>query len=86
VTMWVIPQDLGNFSPKKEKNLGEQKFARLSVSNFHGRVLKSNVVEKLVNYSQSKTKKMHSFGEQASLAQNHVTWGWQACDTGMPPE
>jgi hypothetical protein len=29
VTMWVIPEDLGNFSPKKEKNLGEQKFARL---------------------------------------------------------
>ena len=26
VTMWVIPEDLGNFSPKKEKNLGEQKF------------------------------------------------------------
>ena len=25
VTMWVIPEDLGNFSPKKEKNLGEQK-------------------------------------------------------------
>jgi hypothetical protein len=23
--MWVIPEDLGNFSPKKEKNLGEQK-------------------------------------------------------------
>ncbi len=36
MTMWVIPEDLGNFSPKKEKNLGEQKFARLSVSNFHG--------------------------------------------------
>ena len=36
VTMWVIPEDLGNFSPKKEKNLGEQKFARLSVSNFCG--------------------------------------------------
>jgi hypothetical protein len=36
--MWVIPEDLGNFSPKKEKNLGEQKFARLSVSNFRGRV------------------------------------------------
>jgi hypothetical protein len=35
--MWVIPEDLGNFSPKKEKNLGEQKFAHLSVSNFHGR-------------------------------------------------
>ena len=27
-------QDLGDFSPKKEQNLGEQKFARLSVSNF----------------------------------------------------
>ncbi len=38
VTMWVIPEDLGHFSPKKEKNLGEQKFARLSVSNFCGRV------------------------------------------------
>ena len=38
MTMWVIPEDLGNFSPKKEKNLGEQKFARLSVSNFHGRI------------------------------------------------
>ncbi len=38
MTMWVIPEDLGNFSPKKEKNLGEQKFARLSVSNFCGRV------------------------------------------------
>jgi hypothetical protein len=31
-------QGLGNFSPKKEKNLGEQKFARLSVSNFCGRI------------------------------------------------
>ena len=39
MTMWVILEDLGNFSPKKEKNLGEQKFARLSVSNFRGRVL-----------------------------------------------
>ncbi len=38
MAMWVIPEDLGNFSPKKEKNLGEQKFARLSVSNFHGRI------------------------------------------------
>jgi hypothetical protein len=37
--MWVIPEDLGNFSPKKEKNLGEQKFAHLSVSNFRGRVM-----------------------------------------------
>jgi hypothetical protein len=36
--MWVIPEDLGSFSPKKEKNLGEQKFARLSVSNFCGRI------------------------------------------------
>jgi hypothetical protein len=36
--MWVIPEDLGNFSTKKEKNLGEQKFTRLSVSNFCGRV------------------------------------------------
>jgi len=36
--MWVIPEDLGNFSPKKEKNLGEQKFARLSVLNFCGRI------------------------------------------------
>ena len=25
MTMWVILEDLGNFSPKKEKNLGEQK-------------------------------------------------------------
>jgi len=39
VTMWVIPEDLGNFSQKKEKNLGEQKFARLSVSNLRGRVV-----------------------------------------------
>jgi hypothetical protein len=38
VTMWVIPEDLGNFSPKKEKNLGEQKFACLSVSNFRSRI------------------------------------------------
>jgi hypothetical protein len=30
-------QDLGDFSPKKEKNLGEQKFAPLSASNFCGR-------------------------------------------------
>jgi len=31
--------DLGDLSPKKkEKNLGEQKFAPLSVSNFHGRI------------------------------------------------
>jgi hypothetical protein len=29
--MWVIPEDLGNFSPKKEKNLGEQKFTSLGV-------------------------------------------------------
>ncbi len=27
-------QDLGDFSPKKEKNLGEQKFAHLSALNF----------------------------------------------------
>jgi hypothetical protein len=33
------PEDLGNFSPKKEKNLGEQKFARLSASNFSSRVM-----------------------------------------------
>ncbi len=33
------PEDLGNFSPKKEKNLGELKFARLSASNFCGRVV-----------------------------------------------
>jgi hypothetical protein len=26
VTIWVIPEDLGNFSPKKQKNLGEQKY------------------------------------------------------------
>jgi hypothetical protein len=32
-------EDLGNFSPKKEKNLGEQKFAPLSVSNFRGRII-----------------------------------------------
>ncbi len=31
VTMWVIPEDLGNFSPKKEKNLGEQKFSSFGV-------------------------------------------------------
>ncbi len=31
VTMWVIPEDLGNFSPKKEKNYGEQKFASFGV-------------------------------------------------------
>ncbi len=37
--MWVIPEDLDNFSPKKDKNLGEQKFARLSVSNFRGRII-----------------------------------------------
>jgi hypothetical protein len=37
--MWVIPEDLGNFSPKKEKNLGEQKFPRVSVSNFCGRIV-----------------------------------------------
>jgi hypothetical protein len=31
--MWVIPEDLGNFSPKKkEKNLGEQKFTCPAVS------------------------------------------------------
>ncbi len=29
-------RDFGDFSPK-EKNLGEQKFARLSASNFRGR-------------------------------------------------
>jgi hypothetical protein len=39
VTMWVIPEDWGNFSPKKEKTLGEQKFRHLSASNFCGRVL-----------------------------------------------
>jgi hypothetical protein len=44
VTMWVIPEDLGKFSSKKEKNLGEQKFTRLSVSNFCGRILYLNVV------------------------------------------
>jgi hypothetical protein len=42
--MWVIPEDLGNFSPKKEKNLGEQKFAHLSVSNFRGRVQVDHLV------------------------------------------
>jgi hypothetical protein len=32
--MWVIPEDLGNFSPKKgEKSLGA-KNSRLSASNF----------------------------------------------------
>jgi hypothetical protein len=31
VTMWVIPEDLGNFSPKKEKNLVEQKFTSFGV-------------------------------------------------------
>jgi hypothetical protein len=31
-------RDLGDFSPKKEKNLGEHKFARLSASNFCGRI------------------------------------------------
>ncbi len=31
VTMWVIPEGLGNFSPKKEKNLGEQKFASFGI-------------------------------------------------------
>jgi hypothetical protein len=30
-------RDLRDFSPKKEKNLVEHKFAHLSVSNFHGR-------------------------------------------------
>jgi DNA mismatch repair protein MutH len=29
--MWVILEDLGNFSPKKEKNLGEQKFTSFGV-------------------------------------------------------
>ncbi len=43
--MWVIPEELDNFSPKKEKNLGEQKFARLSVSNFRGRI--NSIVFKL---------------------------------------
>jgi hypothetical protein len=31
-------QDLWDFSPKKEKNHGEQKFARLLASNFRGRI------------------------------------------------
>jgi hypothetical protein len=31
-------QDLGDFSPEKEKNIGEQKFAPLSALNFCGRV------------------------------------------------
>ncbi len=31
-------RELGDFSPKKEKNLGEQKSARLSALNFHGRI------------------------------------------------
>jgi hypothetical protein len=36
--MWVIPdfRIWGIFLQKKEKNLGEQKFAHLSVSNFRG--------------------------------------------------
>ncbi len=38
VTMWVIPEDLGNFSPRR-KFFGEQKFARLSASNFCGRII-----------------------------------------------
>jgi hypothetical protein len=29
--MATIPEDLGNFSPKKEKNRGEQKFASFGV-------------------------------------------------------
>jgi hypothetical protein len=32
-------QDLRDFSPKKEKNLGAEKFARLLASNFRGRIL-----------------------------------------------
>jgi hypothetical protein len=39
--MCIIPDffgDLGDFSPKKEKNLGEQKFAYLLASNFCGRI------------------------------------------------
>jgi hypothetical protein len=31
-------QDLGDFSPKKDKNLGEQKFARLLALNFRSRI------------------------------------------------
>ena len=31
-------QDLGDFYPKKEKNLGEQKFEYLLALNFHGRI------------------------------------------------
>jgi hypothetical protein len=52
--MWVIPEDLGNFSPKKEKNLGEQKFARLSVSNFCGSCV--NVLLKHCNLPRFRKK------------------------------
>ena len=39
MTMWVIPDlGFGGFF-SKEKNLGEQKFACLSASNFHGGIL-----------------------------------------------
>ncbi len=59
--MWVIPdtitsdnvgypgfRDLGDFSPWR-KNLGEQKFACLSVLNFCSRVQKAVFVERLVS-------------------------------------
>ena len=34
VTMWVIPEDLGNFSPKKGEKSWGAKNSRLSASNF----------------------------------------------------
>jgi hypothetical protein len=43
--MWVIPEDLGNFSPKKEKNLGEQKFTSFGVKFL--RILKMKCCELL---------------------------------------
>jgi len=50
--MWVIPEDLGNFSPKKGEKSWGAKNSRLSASNFReSRLLftKNTLNEKLNN-------------------------------------
>ena len=51
VTMWVIPEDLGNFSPKKGEKSWGAKNSRLSASNFRESPPCLSVYKQITNFA-----------------------------------
>ncbi len=69
-SMWVIPEDLGNFSPPKRRKILGSKNSRLSASSFGSRPLVNVAISKVWNIYD--TFQAFIFGDHSVYNHGHL--------------